>query len=63
MDLNSLLYFHQRALIDRVDATDLSARQWAGHCADHYAGQLEKLRQRLGVASRTFDYRDLAAPC
>lgn len=55
MDLNALLYHHQRALMDLAGGADSAAREWAGVRADHYAGQLVRLRQRMGVPVRTFD--------
>ena len=59
MDLNSLFFHHQIALLDLALPGDLEARRWAGERADFYTGGLIKERRRLGVSSRTFDYRML----
>lgn len=60
MDLNLLLSEHQIALIKMSDASDVPTREWAGVCADYYAGRITALRERLDVPMRTFDFRQLA---
>lgn len=56
MDLNSLFFQHQIALLDLAHAPDVAARRVADDCA----ARIGALRDRLGVPSRTFDFRQLA---
>jgi hypothetical protein len=60
MDLNHLLSEHQIALIKMTDSHDPDVRDWAGTCADYYAGRIAVLRERLGIPVPAFDFRQLA---
>lgn len=60
MDLNQLLSEHQIALIRMSDSSDMPTREWAGACADYYAGRITALRERLEVPVRTFNFRQIA---
>lgn len=49
MDLNQLLYHHQRALIDRASSeVSPQGRRWAGLSAAYYARQIAERRSALG---------------
>jgi hypothetical protein len=48
MDLNHLLFRHQRALIDSSMGSSPAARRWAGLSATFYGEQIAKVRDALG---------------
>jgi len=60
MDLYHLQSEHQIALITMTDSHDPDVRDWAGTCADYYAGRITVLRERLEIPVRTFDFRKFA---
>ncbi|MDB5726544.1 MAG: hypothetical protein JWQ16_3298 [Novosphingobium sp.] len=60
MNLNYLLSEQQIALIKMTDSHDPDVRDWAGTCADYYAGRITVLRERMEIPVRTFDFRNLA---
>ena len=48
MDLNQLLFRHQRALIDSGEGASPAARRWAGLSATFYGEMIAKVRGALG---------------
>ena len=48
MDLNQLLFRHQRALIDSGVGASPAARRWAGLSAAFYGEQIARQRGALG---------------
>ena len=60
MNLNHLQSEHRIALIKMTDSHDPDVRDWAGACADYYAGRITDLRERLEIPVRTFDFRNHA---
>ena len=53
MDLNQLLFRHQRALIDSdAGAISPQGRRWAGLSADYYAERISEARSALGREDR-----------
>jgi hypothetical protein len=49
LDLNQLLFRHQRALIDSdAGAISPQGRRWAGLSADYYAERISEARSALG---------------
>ena len=49
MDLNQLLFHHQRALIDSATTTiSHQGQRWAGLCASYYADRIAEARGALG---------------
>jgi len=61
LDLNSLFYQHQVALLELAQASGGVAKCGAGARVDHFAARIAALRSHLGVASPTFHFRQLAA--
>ena len=61
MDLNKLLYLHQIALIDMMEAPSRAARRWAGERVDYFADRIATLRKKLGLPDSRFDFRQQMA--